>query len=237
MPSHPSPRGSNFRRFFDVRRRKNGDNLEFSVARKNCVFSDGPKLLLRKIPQKNDFFGEFSRIHFSSFILFLVMFLHCAFWAVHDFRRSVRKNCIFSDRKNDVFSGIRKNVVFSSHGSRMTVRKNPGYLAGWLSGWLASYLAGWLAIWLALWLAIWLSRWLVGHLAGGLAGQQAGWLASWLAGFLAGYLAGWLCGWLACWLFGLWLLAGWLAIWLASYLDCWLAIWLADWVVTCSLAG
>ena len=25
-----------------------------------------------------------------------------------------------------------KNAVFSGHGSRMTVRKNPGYLAGWL---------------------------------------------------------------------------------------------------------
>ena len=44
-----------------------------------------------------------------------------------------------------VFSGVRKNVVFSGHGSRMTVRKNPGYLAGWLSGWLAGWLSGWLA--------------------------------------------------------------------------------------------
>ena len=61
--------------------------------------------------------------------------------AIHDFRRNVRKNCIFSDRKkNNVFSGICKNAVFSGHGSRMTVRKNIGYLAGWLSGWLAGYL-------------------------------------------------------------------------------------------------
>ena len=58
--------------------------------------------------------------------------------AIHDFRRSVRKNYIFSDRKkNNVFSGICKNAVFSGHGSRMTVRKNPGYLAGWLAIWLA----------------------------------------------------------------------------------------------------
>ena len=98
--------------------------------------------------------------------------------AIHDFRRSVQ----------NVFSGIWKNAVFSGHGSRMTVRKNPGYLAGWLSGWLAAYLcAGWLAIWqLALWLAIWL---LAIWLAGWLADWHWLWLSLWMDRSLACYLA------------------------------------------------
>ena len=119
-----------FRRPTSKKRRKFGI---FRRTKKLCFFGRA-KAFAQKNSQKRYFLGEFSRIHFSSFILFLVMFLHSAFWVVHDFRRSGRKNCIFSDRKNYVFSGIRKNVVFSSHGSRITVRKNPGYLAGWLSG-------------------------------------------------------------------------------------------------------
>ena len=64
-----------------------------------------------------------------------------------------------------------ENVVFSGHGSRMTVRKNPGYLAGWLSGWLA------------IWLTRWLRR-LAGYLAIGFVAERlAIWLlAIWLAG-------------------------------------------------------
>ena len=55
--------------------------------------------------------------------------------AIHDFHTSVR----------NVFSGIWKNAVFSGHGSRMTVRKNHGYLAGSLAGWLFdNWLPGWL---------------------------------------------------------------------------------------------
>ena len=70
------------------------------------------------------------------------------FWndAIHDCRTSGQ----------NVFLGIWKNAVFSGHGSRMTVRKNHGYLAGWLSGWLA----GWLAMWQ---LALWLPGWLLGY--------------------------------------------------------------------------
>ena len=82
-----------------------------------------------------------------------------------------------TEKKNNVFSGICKNAVFSGHGSRMTVRKNIGYLAGRLSGWLAGYLAGWLS------LTRWL-RWLAGYLA---IGFVAAWLAIWL---LAIWLAG-----------------------------------------------
>ena len=44
--------------------------------------------------------GEFSRIYFSSRFLFSVVFLHCAFWVVPDVRLAVRKNAIFSARKN-----------------------------------------------------------------------------------------------------------------------------------------
>ena len=67
--------------------------------------------------KKSHFFGEFSRMYFSSCFLFLVMFLHCAFWVVHDVRLGVRKNAIFSARKNVIFSD-RKNDVFS----RETIR-------------------------------------------------------------------------------------------------------------------
>ena len=35
-------------------------------------------------------------MYFLSCFLFLVMFLHCAFWVVHDVRLGVRKNAIFS---------------------------------------------------------------------------------------------------------------------------------------------
>ena len=65
-----------------------------------------------------------------------------------------------------------ENVVFSGHGSRITVRKNPGYLAGWL--------AGYLAIWLA-------TRWLASSLT-------IGFVAACLAILAINYLAGWLIG-------------------------------------------
>ena len=52
-------------------------------------------------------------MYFSSYFLFLVMFLHCAFWVVYDVRLGVRKNAIFSARKNTIFSA-RKNVIFSA---------------------------------------------------------------------------------------------------------------------------
>ena len=102
--------------------------------------------------------------------------------AIHDFRRSVQ----------NVFSGIWKNAVFSGHGSRMTVRKNPGYLAGWLSGWLAAYLAGWLAGYLANWLCGWLAGCLaISYLVGWLIRRLvlAIWLSLWMDRSLACYLA------------------------------------------------
>ena len=46
--------------------------------------------------------------------------------AIHDFRRSN----FFGPKKKHVFSGVWKNAVFSGHDSRMTVRKNLGYVAG-----------------------------------------------------------------------------------------------------------
>ena len=58
-------------------------------------------------------------MYFSSYFLFLVMFLHCAFWVVYDVRLGVRKNAIFSARKNTIFSA-RKNVIFSD--ARETIR-------------------------------------------------------------------------------------------------------------------
>ena len=38
------------------------------------------------------------------------MFLHCAFWVVHDVRLGVRKNAIFSARKNVIFSFSRETI-------------------------------------------------------------------------------------------------------------------------------
>ena len=80
---------------------------------KNCVFSAGPKLLLRTIPKKVIFLGESSGIHFLSFFFFVVMFFYCAFWVVHDFCRTVRKNGIFSCPKNDVFSGEKERCFLA----------------------------------------------------------------------------------------------------------------------------
>ena len=179
--------------------------------------------------------------------------------AIHDdFRRSVRK--IAGPEKKHVFSGIWKNVVFlgRGHGSRMTVPKNPGYLAGWLSSWLTIWLTRWLrwlagylaigfvAAWLAIWLlAIWLADWqigigyLAGSLNGSLSGLLSGYLDSWFAIWLAGYLAGWLgggcslAGWVALWLFGCLAgcLPGYLVGWLAGSLSGCLPGCLAGWWV------
>ena len=72
--------------------------------RNNCVFSGAAEPVQNKIPKKGTFskkvtfFWEFSRMYFPSCFLFLVMFLHCAFWVVHDVRLGVRKNAIFSIR-------------------------------------------------------------------------------------------------------------------------------------------
>ena len=185
MPSYPSPRGSNFRRFFDIRIEKTMIFWESSLCEKNCVFSAGPKLLLRKIPKKSDFFGESFGIHFVAFFFVVVMFFHCVFWVVHDFRRTVRKNGLFSCPEKMTLFRASKNAVFSGHGSRMTVRKNPGYLAGWLADSLAGWLFGnWLRGWLAGYSAIsYLAGWLAGCLA------LAIWLVIWMAGSLACYLA------------------------------------------------
>ena len=111
MASHPSRRGSNFCRFFGLGRRKNNDILGIYFVRNNCFFSDAPEPVQNKIPKKSHCFGEFSRMYFSSCFLFLIMFLHCAFWVVHDVRLGVRKNAIFSARKNVIFSD-RKNDIF-----------------------------------------------------------------------------------------------------------------------------
>ena len=133
----PIAEGVEFSPFFRRPSRKNDDILGIFLVRKNYVFSAGPKLLLRKIPKKSDFLGESFGIHFVAFFFFVVMFFHCAFWVVHDFRRTVRKNGLFSCPEKMTFFRASKNAVFSGHGSRMTVRKNPGYLAGWLAIWLA----------------------------------------------------------------------------------------------------
>ena len=105
--------------------------------------------------------------------------------AIHDFHTSVR----------NVFSGIWKNAVFSGHGSRMTVRKNHGWLAIWLARWLAGYLTiGFVAAWLGYSVISYLVGWLIGRLALALAVIS---LNGSLSGLLSGYLDGWLAIWLA----------------------------------------
>ena len=141
---------------------------------KKLRFFGRAKAVAQKNSKKSDFFWESFGIHFVAFFFFVVMFFHCAFWVVHDFRRTVRKNGFFSCPEKMTFFRASKNAVFSGHGSRMTVRKNPGYLADWLSGWLADSLAA-------------LAGWLFGN-----------WLRGWLAGYSAiRYLAGWLAACLA----------------------------------------
>ena len=90
MAFDPSRRGSNFRRFL--------------WEKKIAFFRPGQSFCSKQF-QKSDFWGEFSVIYVLSFFFFVVMFFNCAFWFVHDFRRTVRKNGIFSCPKNAVFSG------------------------------------------------------------------------------------------------------------------------------------
>ena len=115
MASDPSRRGSNFRCFLDVRRRKKNDILGIFLVGKNCVFSAGPKLFAQNNSKKSVFLGESSGIQFLSFFFFVVMFFYCAFWVVHDFRRTVRKNGFFLCPKNDVSSGARLRVLCLDH--------------------------------------------------------------------------------------------------------------------------
>ena len=78
---------------------------------KKLRFFGRAKAFSQNNSKKSDFLGESSGIQFLSFFFFVVMFFYCAFWVVHDFRRTVRKNRFFSCPKNDVFR-VRKNGAF-----------------------------------------------------------------------------------------------------------------------------
>ena len=117
MVSYPLRRGSNFCGFFGLERRKNNDILGIYFVRNICVFSDAPEPVQNKIQKKVTFLGNFPGYIFHHVSLFLVMFLHCAFWVVHDVRLGGRKNVIFSAPKKWHF-GVGKNDVFS----RETIR-------------------------------------------------------------------------------------------------------------------
>ena len=112
----PIAEGVEFLPFFGLGRRKNNDILGIYFVRNNCVFSDALEPVQNKIPKKNTFLGNFPGCIFHYVSLFVVMFLHCAFWVVHDVRlggrKSVRKNAIFSRLKNDVFSASEKMTFF-----------------------------------------------------------------------------------------------------------------------------
>ena len=214
-------RGGRIFAVFSTRKSKKRRYFGNLPCAKKLRFFGRAKAVAQKNSKKSDFFGESFGIHFVAFFFFVVMFFHCAFWDVHDFRRTVRKNGLFSCPEKMTFFRASKNAVF--FGPRLP---DDGPKKSWLSRWLAGYLAGWLTRWL---------RWLAGYLA---IGFVAGWLAIrllaiWLAGWLAAWhwLSGWLSEWLALWL------AIWLSRWLVVHLAGWLAIWLGDWVVACSLAG
>ena len=85
---------------------------ESSLWEKIAFFRPGQSFCSEQF-QKKCFFLESSRIHFLSFFFFVVMFFYCAFWVVHDFRRTVRKNGFFSCPKNDVFSGEKERCFFA----------------------------------------------------------------------------------------------------------------------------
>ena len=89
---------------FWPRTSKNNDILEIYFVRNNCIFSDVLELVQNKISKKNIyFFGKFSRMYFSSYFLFLVMFLHCAFRVVHDVWLMPKKLTFFRTRQYGLF--------------------------------------------------------------------------------------------------------------------------------------
>ena len=124
MASDPSRRGSNFHRFLDVRRRKNNDILGIFLVGKNCVFSAGPKLLLRTIPKKMFFLGnllEYIFYHFSSsWLCFFTVFFGLSTTSVGLCEKTVffrlQKMTFFRVRKNGTFgSSARLRVLFLDH--------------------------------------------------------------------------------------------------------------------------
>ena len=84
-----------------------------SLCGKKLRFFGRAKAFAQNNSKKRVFLGESSGIYFLSFFFFVVMFFYCAFWVVHDFRRTVRKNGIFSCPKNDVFSGEKERCFLA----------------------------------------------------------------------------------------------------------------------------
>ena len=103
MASHPSRRGSNFCRFLASDVEKTTIFWESTLCEIIAFFRTRQSRCKTKFQKR------------SSYFLFLVMFLHCAFWVVHDVRLGVRKNAIFgarfSARDNTVFFWLQR-----SHG-------------------------------------------------------------------------------------------------------------------------
>ena len=98
MASHPSRRGSNFCRFLASDVEKTTIFWESTLCEIIAFFRTRQSRCKTKFQKR------------SSCFLFLVMFLHCAFWVVHDVRLGVRKNAIFSAR----FSARDNTVLFGS---------------------------------------------------------------------------------------------------------------------------
>ena len=86
---------------------------ESSLWEKIAFFRPGQSFCSEQFQKKVIFLGNLLEYIFLSFFFFVVMFFYCAFWVVHDFRRTVRKNGIFSCPKNDVFSGEKERCFLA----------------------------------------------------------------------------------------------------------------------------
>ena len=82
-----------------------------SLCGKKLRFFGRAKAFAQNNSKKRVFLGESSGIYFLSFFFFVVMFFYCAFWVVHDFRRTVRKTEFFRVQKMTFFR-VRKNGAF-----------------------------------------------------------------------------------------------------------------------------
>ena len=130
MLSHPSRRGSNFAVFWP----RTFEKITIfwkSILYEIFAFFRTYQSLCKIKFQKKYFFGEFSRIYFPSYFLFLVIFLHCAFWVVHDVRldifsvsffRTPKKQCFLAPalslRSTDTISLRQQNIRLEPRISR-----------------------------------------------------------------------------------------------------------------------
>ena len=153
----PIAEGVEFSPFFRRPSRKNDDILGIFLVRKITFFRPGQSCCSEKFQKKCFFLGNLLEYICSIFLLRGHVFSLCFLGCPRLPEDCAKKRAFFVSGKMTFFRAS-KNAVFSGHGSRMTVRKNPGYLR-WLAGWLTRW-AGWL---FGNWLRGWLAGWLFGY--------------------------------------------------------------------------